>query len=156
MPEFVVNTGEIAVGRDDALIRTGSVGSCVVIVLYDGQAKVGGLAHALLPSRPKNDPKLPEETPAKFADEAVDRLIAEIEKIGGQKERLRSKLVGGAQMFKILGGDRHGIGYQNAESARNKLRSLAIPIDGEDIGGTVGRIVEFNVRNGLVETVTKM
>ena len=153
---IVINTGELAVAHNDARIRTGGVGSCVIIVLYDDAAKVGGMAHAMLPSRRPGEPRSPDEAAAKYADESVDRLIGEIEKRGGRKERLRAKLVGGAQMFRILSGDQHGIGRQNVDAAGNRLRALAIPIDGEDTGGTAGRIAELNLENGSVEIFTKL
>lgn len=162
MDELInINMGEMAVSHNDTHIKTGSVGSCVVIVLYDDEAKVGGMAHAMLPSRKEKENKMSvsidtAETMAKYADESVDRLAKEIEKIGGRKERLRAKLIGGSRMFKILSGDKYGIGYQNIESARQRLVELEIPIENEDTGGTVGRIVEFNLSNGLVDVSTKM
>lgn len=153
---IVINTGEMAVARNGARIRTGGVGSCVIVVLYDDAAKVGGMAHAMLPARRPGELRSPDEPAAKYADESVDRLIGDIEARGGRRERLRAKLVGGAQMFRILSGDEHGIGRQNVDSAKNRLQALSIPIDGEDTGGTAGRVAELNLENGLVEIFTKL
>lgn len=149
-----INMAEMAVGKEHTRIRTSSLGSCVAIVLYDATTQVGGMAHIMLPSRDDKPADVIDEFSAKYADEAVDKLIFEIEKLGGKKECLKAKLVGGAKMFRILSGDNFGVGYRNAEAARIRLKVLNIPIEAEDIGGTVGRAADFNIGNGLVEVVT--
>ncbi len=154
---------EMAVGKEHMHIRTSSLGSCVAIVLYDAITQVGGMAHAMLPSRKDKPADVIEVARAnisedgfvaKFADEAVDRLVVEIEKIGGKKEHLKAKLIGGAKMFRILSGDNFGIGFRNAEAAKARLKVLNIPIEAEDIDGVVGRAADLNIGNGLVEIVT--
>lgn len=162
MPKIVnINMNEMAVGHSGMHIRTGSVGSCVVIVLYDGIAKVGGMAHAMLPSRIQQEDffearEWPHELPAKYASEAVDRLMEAILKIGGEKHRIEAKLVGGAKMFQVLGGGPDAIGYQNIAAAKKRLEELGIQIKSQDIGGTVGKNVELSLENGLVEVSTKI
>ncbi|MEK7453105.1 MAG: chemotaxis protein CheD [Patescibacteria group bacterium] len=160
-----IDMGEMAVGYNGTHIKTGSIGSCIVIVLYDYEAKIGGMAHAMLPSRGERQIDLINEARAhinktefvaRYADESVDRLIKEIEKIGGKRERLKAKLTGGARMFKVLNGDKDGIGYQNFESAKRRLQELGIPIENEETGGTVGRVADLNLENGLVDVSTKM
>jgi len=160
-----INMGEMAVGRNGIHIKTGGIGSCIVVVLYDNVAKVGGMAHAMLPKRKKKPANAAvngwnlvntDETAAKYADESVDVLIREIGKIGGRKERLKAKLVGGAKMFKVLSGDDYGIGYQNIEAAKKRLQEVGIPVESEETGGTVGRIAELDLENGLVDVSTKM
>lgn len=147
-----IGVGELSVGHNDARIKTGSIGSCAVISLYDEEARVGGLAHALLPSRGarREDP-----LDAKYADEAVSMLVAKIEQAGGERERLRAKLVGGAMMFqKLISGP--GIGAENIAAARERLRELHIPVIGEDTGGGTGKIAELHLMNGLLEVNTQL
>lgn len=152
-----INMGEIAVGHNDTIIKTGSIGSCVVIVLYDEEARIGGMAHAMLPAMPiGKSSEGADILQAKYADQAVDNLVHGIESAGGKKGRLKAKLVGGARMFKLLEGDRYGIGYQNAEAAKKRLAELGILVVSEDIGGTVGKMAEFNLKTGLVDVATKM
>jgi chemotaxis protein CheD len=152
-----INMGEMAVAHNDTIIKTGSIGSCVVIVLYDDAARVGGMAHAMLPQMPLDKIGNGRDIlQAKYADQAVDNLVRGIESAGGKKERLKAKLVGGARMFKILEGDRYGIGYQNAEAAKKRLTELGIPIVSEDVGGNVGKMAELNLKTGLVDVATKM
>ena len=44
-----VTIGEAKVGGPDTILYTLGLGSCVAIVLWDGDRRIGGLAHALLP-----------------------------------------------------------------------------------------------------------
>ncbi len=158
MSEIInVKIAEISVGRNNGLrFKTGSIGSCVIIILYDKKTKTGGLAHAVLPQRhePKKDQII--ESPAKYVCEAIDNLVSEIKKLGSEKKNLRAKLVGGARMFKILSGDKYGIGYQNIETAKNKLKESNILIAQEDTGGNTGRTLEFNLENGLVKIIKNL
>lgn len=95
-------------------IRTGSIGSCVVIAIYEKVLSIGGLAHAMLPSRRDVveviKPDLADfghgNVSAKYADEAVDNLVYALKKMGGKIENMEAKLVGGASMFKKLSGDK--------------------------------------------------
>jgi len=162
-----VEMAQMAVAGSDTILKTSGVGSCIVITIYDSISKVGGMAHAMLASAKSkthfgdtvataregiNEGNLD----AKYADQAVEKLVAELEKLGGKKQNFKAKLIGGARMFKLLSGDKFGIGYQNTESAKHKLEELGIFIESEDTGGTIGRSVEFNLENGLVSVNTKM
>lgn len=160
---ITINMAEMAVGSGKTLIRSASLGSCVAIVIHDHKNQVGGMAHAMLPARKTNPKDVIEEARsniksneavAKYAGESAARLATEVEKIGGKRDNFRAKLIGGAKMFRFLSGDDFGIGFRNAEAARKQLLLLNIPIESEDVGGAVGRSVEFNIETGLVEITT--
>lgn len=153
-----VRMGEMAVGSGKTVIKTGGIGSCVIVILYDKEKKVGGLAHAMLPSKAQaiQLPPGEEEPVAKYADEAVKRLAAELERLGARREHMEAKLIGGSHMFATIADSDDGIGKRNIEAAHNILKELGITIHGEEVGGTVGRICELNLDNGLVCVETKM
>jgi len=75
-------------------------------------------------------------------------------KQGGEIKNLIAKLVGGASMFKNIIKSEHSIGFQNVESARKNLAKLGIPIEKEDTGGSSGKIVQMDLRNGMVQVST--
>ena len=54
-------------GAGDVLVTLG-LGSCVAIVLHDAAARVGGLAHVLLPSATLSRDR---DNPARFPETAV-------------------------------------------------------------------------------------
>ena len=145
-----VGIGHLAIATAPIQLRS-LLGSCVGLVLHDRVAKLGGLAHVVLPlSRGEID------MPGKFADTAVSALLAEMERELGRPSRGRvvAKLVGGACMFPISGGqDSHpglNVGQQNHQALERILTSLQIPIVARDVGGTTGRRLTLDTATGLV------
>jgi len=151
--EIVIKTAELAVGHNDDVLQTGSIGSCLVVALYDPENKVGGLAHTMLPYNRK---KSSTKSPAKYVPEGIDNLVADLEKIGGDKNNFVAKLVGGATMFKRLSGDHHSIGNKNIEIGREHLQELGIKVEKEDTGGGSGKMVDFHLDTGIVSVTTRL
>lgn len=157
-----IRIAELFAGNEEHVITTNGVGSCIVIVLHDRLARVGGMAHAILPHAKEFRDETPLERDVsgrlfvKYADRAVDLLLAEVEALGASKEHLVAKLVGGAHMFSLLEGDQHGVGWENTMAARAQLAVHEITIETEVVGGTVGRNVHFDCASGIVEIVTKV
>jgi len=130
-------------------ISTIGLGSCVAIVLYDAVARVGGLAHVLLPSEAMSRDR---SNPAKFPTTAVPLLIDEMRRLGADMERIRAKIVGGASMFgNLLPPGGVNIGERNIAAVRTVLAGARVPIDAEDTGSDYGRSVYLSVGDGRVE-----
>ena len=151
---IMVNTADFAIGKAPQVLVTLGVGSCVAICLYEKRLKIGALLHIMLPiylggSSPS------ELNPLRFADTALGLAVAELGKLGVVKEQLVAKLVGGAQMFKAFGPS-DDIGAKNVEQVERILGVLGIPIEGTDLGGNIGRSLEFDLESGLVKTFTKV
>ena len=145
---------DYAVGRDGVSIVTLGLGSCVAIILYDSRARVGALAHCLLPEC-LNDKD--EGNPAKFPGSIVPIMVAELRSMGSRGGMsLVAKLVGGASMFRSLM-NRPGmnVGERNVAAARKALIGAGIRITSEDVGGESGRSLRFSIDDGrvLVRTV---
>jgi chemotaxis protein CheD len=147
--EIRVKVADCAVGRDEQTLITIGLGSCVAIVLYDGAARVGGLAHTLLPDESMARDR---SNPAKFPASAVALLLGEMTRLGADVRRVRAKLVGGASMFaNLLPAGGINIGDRNVAAARQALRDAGVPIVAEDVGSDHGRSVHFYVEDGRVE-----
>lgn len=148
--EIRVRVADLAVSADaKATIATVGLGSCVAIALYDARARVGGLAHVLLPS-----PTLSRDqsNPAKFPCTAVPLLVSEMRRLGADSRRLTAKIVGGASMFASLmpsGGI--NVGERNVAAVREALATAQVPIVGEDVGSDHGRSVYFHLADGRVD-----
>ena len=130
--------GELFVGDEPAAIL--GLGSCLAIALFDPRARLYGFAHCLLPERGEGFP--PSGLPAKFVDDAIPALLAELESRGARRAGMMAKLTGAATMFPVLGREvRPHIGERNIETAHRLLRAEGIPLAAEEVGGGEGRSV---------------
>ena len=143
-----VHVADYAVATSGTISTVG-LGSCVAIVLHDPVARVGGLAHVLLPNESMSRDR---SNPAKFPATVLPILLDEMRNLGASGARLRAKIVGGASMFGNLippGGI--NIGERNVIAVRRVLADAKIPIVAEDTGSDYGRSVYLNVADGVVE-----
>jgi len=141
--EVPMGGGIISVSPD--IIISQGLGSCVVVTLYDSRNKTGGLAHIMLPDSSRH---VTSHVPCHFADTAISHLLGGLEAGPSDKRNLVAKIVGGAQMFSKPDASGMSIGSQNVTAIKNLLRLEKIPLIGEDIGGSVGRSVEFHLEFG--------
>lgn len=156
MAELIkVGMADYKTGRNPASLISYGLGSCVGIALFDTVAKVGGLAHIMLPDSTQ---ARATDNPAKFADTALPLMLSEIIKLGAVKSRITAKIAGGAQMFTFTNTtDIMRVGERNAEAVRLILRKLEIRLIAEDTGGNYGRTVELKLDTGVfrVKTIDK-
>lgn len=141
-----VRIGEVKVAHERSVLFTIGLGSCVAIVLYDPEARIGGLAHAMLPKPLRTRRPGP---PGRFVNTAVAQLIEMMVAAGADPARIRARLAGGASMFAALlpqSGLR--LGKRNVEAARRVLGDAGIPIDGEEVFGEHGRSVYLDTGSG--------
>ena len=155
METINLKVSEIAISNKEVVIETNGVGSCIVICLYDKEAKIGGMSHSMLPSSKKYKDATATKL-GKYADEAIKNLYAKIIEMGGQPQRIKAKISGGAEMFSHLSHTHFNVGKENVESAKTTLESLNIPIIGESIGGSVGRMVSFDLSTCTMNVVIKI
>ena len=156
MPELIkVGMADLKSGKNPDSIISYGLGSCVGIALYDSQAKVGGLAHIMLPDSTQ---ARATDNQAKFADTALPVLLDQILRLGAVKSRITAKIAGGSQMFSFVQAtDIMRIGDRNAEAVRVMLKALSIKLLAEDVGGSYGRTVELMLDTGIfvIKTVDK-
>jgi chemotaxis protein CheD len=141
-----VKVAQAAVGGPDDTLVTLGLGSCVAILLHDAEARVGGLAHILLP-----EPALSRDqgNASKFATTAVPALVQEMARMGARPGRLKARLVGGAAMFQtLMVPGSLNMGARNIIASRQALEQAGIPVVAEEVGGDYGRSVRFYVGAG--------
>lgn len=149
MSEQRVGIADLAAAAGEGTLCTIGLGSCVAIVLYDPDARVGGLAHVLLP-----EPSMSRlhENPARFPETAVPALMERMRALGADPGRTTARLIGGASMFSsLLPRGAPTIGGRNVEASRRALRAAGIAITGEDVGLEHGRSVYLRLADGRVE-----
>lgn len=144
--EIKVGMADLNVCASPDSITTLGLGSCVGVVLWDPVVKVCGMVHVMLPdsSAITNNSNL-----AKFADTGIDECLRQVLLKGAKKERLVSKIAGGAQMFSLnTSNTMLRIGDRNVEAVMDKLRQLSIPLMARDTGDSYGRTVIFYPETG--------
>lgn len=151
-----VAMGGLAISLDQKYVLETFVGSCVALCLFDPHARIGGMAHVMLPeSDKKSSSKLNDS--GKYADQAVENLLKIILQNGGKLGRIRAKIAGGANMFTHEGGTAlFNIGEKNVHALRKFLKLRDIPIVSEDVGLSYGRKVEFIVKSGELVVSSKL
>jgi chemotaxis protein CheD len=145
LEEVRVEMADMKVERRPIMLVT-SVGSCVAICIYDSVNRCGGLAHIMLPNAGTDCKSIP----SKYAESAVPTLVGAIKKLAGGGSCLLAKIAGGADMFSGLKCGMLRIGEKNVQASRQALQTEGIRIVAEDVGGTSGRRVSFNVVDGSV------
>jgi chemotaxis protein CheD len=147
--DVLVKVADLQVGSGDEVLMTVGLGSCVAILLHDASARVGGLAHVLLPSPALS---LADANAAKFPQTAVPKLLELMAKQGASPRRITGRLVGGASMFAALAPPGTiQMGERNLVASRQVLNAHGIPLVGEAVGGDYGRTVRLRVADGEVE-----
>lgn len=152
-PVVPVHIGELRASAESCTLTVYGLGSCVALLLFDPEVRVGGLAHVLLPGpRPAGDP--PSVLPAKYSTEALDALVPALTALGGRPRRLEAALVGGARLFQAAEEVDSNIGPRNALAMRRRLEEIGIPLAAEEVGGTQGRTVYFHIPDLRLEVKT--
>jgi chemotaxis protein CheD len=147
---ITVRIATLKVVSEPSILVCRGLGSCVGVALYEKGSGIAGMAHILLPSE---EFSLKKDMPEKFADKAIEMMVAQMVEMGAIKSRIVAKIAGGAKMFISVApsADRVHVGERNVHAVKNKLKDLNVPILAEDIGGTRGRTMEFDTKTGRVK-----
>jgi chemotaxis protein CheD len=146
MDNYHIGMAQLMVIKAPGIIRSTGLGSCIGVILYDPFARIGGMAHAMLPKhRPGRD-----DNKAKYVDLAINEMLNEMLAMGANKGNIIAKLAGGAQMFSGSDNASLAIGQKNIAAAEEHLGNLGIPIVARDLGGHEGRTLELDCRDGVL------
>ena len=142
----VIQPGELYV-TDNSLICT-VLGSCVAVVLYDKQRKIGGMNHYMLPGKSPKDG--PADQVGRYGENAIRLLLEELRRRGIQKNDLVAKAFGGG--FVLVNNDPsiNNVSENNYQFVFQELRRLTIEVVASDVGGTLARKLFFYPETGKV------
>lgn len=133
--------GEYHASREPLEICT-VLGSCVGACLFDPVAEIGGMTHFMLPFHATD-----ATVSARYGIHAMELLINEIMKLGGDRRRLQAKVFGGANVLRC-GGKSMDVGQRNVAFIRRFLQTEKIPIVAERLGGESPMRVHFSTHTG--------
>lgn len=142
--DIFLHPGEWYFGDRDTRIRT-TLGSCVAITLWHPKLRVGGMCHYMLPGT-----ALPDETlNARYGDDALQLMMAEIRQMCSNPCDYEAKLFGGASMFEVGPGG-NSVARQNISAAEALVSRYNLDVVARSLGGGVYRQLVFNIDNGDV------
>jgi chemotaxis protein CheD len=143
---IIVGVSDMKVSNEpESSLITYSLGSCIGIAIYDPTARVGGLLHFMLPDS-SLDPAKAQRNPFMFADTGIPVLFKTAYQLGAEKKRIRSMVIGGAQVL-----DQNGffnIGKRNHMAVRKIFWKNRVLVHYEDVGGIVNRTIKLEIGNG--------
>ena len=144
MKEIVdVNTGDIALGEGDFVLRSVALGSCIAVVAYDSKKKIGAIAHIMLPGKaPEN---ILEKT--RYAEDSIDEMIYRMLKKGSKHSDIEVCLVGGCNVLKRKDDT---ICEANINSTTQLLSNKSIPIRAKALGGLERKSVFIDIKTGVI------
>jgi chemotaxis protein CheD len=134
--------GDTYVSSEENEVITTILGSCIATCIRDPNAEIGGMNHFLLPDGDGRD-----RDARCYGVNAMELLINDILKHGGDRRRLEAKIFGGGNVVAALS----NVGTRNAAFAHQFLINEGISILGEDVGGNAARRIHFNPRTGRAQ-----
>jgi CheD, stimulates methylation of MCP proteins len=148
MNRIIVGISDLKVsGNIDDVLITHALGSCIGVVVYDPEVRVGGLLHFMLPdsSLALNKAKV---NPAMFADTGIPFLFKSCYRLGSEKKRMIVKITGGAKIMDDANYFR--IGQKNITALRKIFWKNNVLIDKEDTGKSHNRTVQLEISTSKV------
>lgn len=141
--------GEYYVTRNGEMVTT-VLGSCVSACVRDARLRVGGMNHFMLPldgSQGTSAWGQAASAATRYGNVAMERLINDILKLGGRREDLEIKLVGGGRVLAEMSTD---IGARNIAFVRDYVRDEGFKVLGEDLGDVFARKVVYFPESGRI------
>jgi chemotaxis protein CheD len=142
-----VNFCELKISRNPAeTLVAFSIGSGIVVSIYDPVSKAGGMLSFILPESLAMLPGKAERHPYMFADTGLPALLEALLGIGAKTENIKVVIAGGAQIMDQKA--EFNIGLKNYEAATAFLMNNNLSIDHEDIGGISRRTLSLDIGSG--------
>ncbi|MFO7603714.1 MAG: chemoreceptor glutamine deamidase CheD, partial [Gammaproteobacteria bacterium] len=114
----------------------------------DPAMRIGGMNHFMLPSGGANSRDVANEA-TRYGNFAMEKLINDILKNGGRRDKLEVKIFGGGNVLKNMG--MTDIGGKNIAFVREYLRLENLNVVAEDLGDIFPRKVVYDPISGKVQ-----
>lgn len=148
MPAAKILPGEYYVTNQDEVITT-VLGSCVSACIRDRVFRVGGMNHFMLPASDSGDwngGASLTSSANRYGNYAMEHMINDILKHGGQRRNLEVKIFGGGQIIQAM----TNIGRRNIEFVRHYLTMEGLQVVNEDVGDVYPRKILYFPATGRV------
>ena len=140
--------GELYVTLSDEGVTT-TLGSCISACIRDRVTGLGGMNHFMLPSdgtEPGTVRASNLSAATRYGNYAMEHLINEILRNGGQRQNLEVKVFGGGRIIVNM----TDVGARNIAFVRDYLATEGLKVVVEDVGDIYPRMVVFFPATGRV------
>jgi len=124
-------------------VLTTTLGSCVAACIRCPSTGYGGMNHFMLPD---GDMHRLDSEALRYGNHAMEALINDVLRYGGQRDELEVKLFGGGAVL----GMHSDVGERNARFALGYVRLEGLRLLTHDLGGRLPRKIRYRVSDGRV------
>lgn len=143
----IVPSGSFFCGRKQPVILQAFLGSCVGVAVYDSCAKVGGIAHFLLPYPVSESEYI---NPDKYASTGLPAFLEALRELGASNPNMEATIAGGAMVGSISELDMSlNIGGRTAEVVKKILSDERININFAETGGLIACRLDLDLDKGI-------
>jgi chemotaxis protein CheD len=147
LPVAKLLPGDYYVTRCNEAIFT-VLGSCVSACVRERKLGIGGMNHFMLPLDQSGGTSAWAEnlvsSATRYGNVAMERLINDIMRLGGQRANLEFKVIGGGKVLDMA----LDVGARNAQFIRDYLKTEGFLIAAEDLGDCFARKLYYNPTTG--------
>jgi chemotaxis protein CheD len=144
--DIFLHPGEWYFGDRHTRIYT-TLGSCIAIALWHPQLKLGAMCHYMLPGDAHPHPD--EALNARYGEDAMRLMVAEIRRLKTRPGDYEAKLFGGASMFDVGPGG-SSVARRNIQAAESLMQRYDLRTVARSLGGCGYRQLVFNIATGDV------
>ncbi|MFH1479441.1 MAG: chemotaxis protein CheD [Candidatus Omnitrophota bacterium] len=137
-----VVSGEVWAVKQDIILKSDGIGSCVVVAAYDSKNKIGSLSHIMLPGR---SIKSEMRYDSKYAYDAIEDMLFKMKRLGAVKGSIEACLVGGGNVLNIKSDT---LCDEIINSVVGILDEKGIKVIMKAVGGVLRRSVSLDVGAG--------
>ena len=127
------------------------VGSCLAITMRAGRLGLAAMAHSVLPRAGLPARQLPPRTALRYVDTTIELMLSLFRGYGATLVDIEIKIFGGADgLSRALADSGLAVGNRNIQSAETALHAHSLTAAVSGVGGTRGRVIEFDTLTGDV------
>jgi chemotaxis protein CheD len=131
-------------GAAEEVICT-TLGSCVSACIRDPKTGIGGMNHFMLPLKDGHSSQDWMDQATRYGSFAMEHLINEIMKAGGNRNSLEMKVTGGARVIQNMS---NMVGQRNIDFVLNYAEIEGINVISQDLGDIYPRKVMYYPTSG--------
>jgi chemotaxis protein CheD len=136
--------GEYYVSQNKKEVIATTLGSCVSACIRDKAFGIGGMNHFMLPLKHQHGSDDWMDSATRYGSYAMEHLINDILKAGGNRKNLEVKLTGGGKIVANMS----DVGLRNIEFALEYLKTENLNVLSQDLGDVYPRKVLYFPESG--------